>query len=160
MSEPLDNIDREILALLRQNARISNKALAEQLGMAPSSCLERVRKLESRGVLTGYHAAVNTRALGIGMQAMVSVQLAEHRRENVESLKAHFLTLPEVMSIFHVAGGTDFLVHVVVRDSDHLRELALHGFTSRPEVRHIETGLIFETVRSMKLPFFSASDPA
>lgn len=158
MAEALDPVDRQILTVLRQNARISNKALAEQLGMAPSSCLERVRKLESRGVLTGYHAAVSTRALGIGMQAMVSVQLAEHRRENVESLKTHLLSLPEVMTIFHVAGGKDFMVHVVVRDSDHLRELALHGFTSRPEVRHIETGLIFETLRSMKVPFLDTDN--
>ena len=153
----LDRIDRQLVAALRKNARLSNKELAARVGLSASSCLERVRRLESRGVLRGYHAEVDPRALGVGLQAVVAVRLSRHSRALVDSFREHVLGTPEVRMVYHVAGASDFLLHVAVRDPEHLRELVLSAFTVRPEVAHVETALIFEQLRNPELPFFSGS---
>ena len=150
----LDRIDFEILRELRANARLSNKELAARVGLAPSSCLVRVRGLQADGVITGFHATVNPQAIGVGLQAMISVRLQRHSRSALESFRAHTLALPEVRQLYHVAGANDFLVHVWVKSPEHLRDLAMTSFTARDEVAHIETGLIFEHTRSTDLPDF------
>lgn len=149
-----DSVDQAILAALRNDARVSNKALAEKAGIAPSTCLARVARLEQDGVLIGYHAELEPRAVGIGVQAMISVRLAKHERGAVDAFVQHLLSLREVLMVFHVAGVNDYLVHVAVRDTDHLRRLVLDAFTARPEVAHLETNLIFSQVRNPKLPLF------
>jgi len=148
----LDRIDREILGILRKDARTTNKALAARVGLAESTCLERVRRLSARGVLRGFHADVDPRALGVGLEALVAVRLVRHTRRAFESFRAAMLALPDALAVFHVAGSNDFLVHVAVRDSDALRELILDAFTSRSEVSHVETSLIYEHIRSAGLP--------
>lgn len=150
----LDSTDIQIIRQLRKNARISNKALAAAVSLAPSSCLERVRRLRIARVLTGYHADLDPDALGIGLQAMVAVRLARHARSEVESFQEHLASLTEVVTMFHVAGANDYLIHVAVRDTAHLRELALTAFTERPEVDHIETQLIFHHQRNHDLPVY------
>ncbi len=150
--QALDRIDFEIVRLLRNNARLSNKELAEHVGLAPSSCLVRVRGLRGDGVISGYHAEIDAQALGVGLQAMISVRLQRHSRDLVEAFRAHALGLEEVLHVYHVAGANDFLVHVWVRDSEHLRDVLMTSFTTREEVLHLETGLIFEHARNMNLP--------
>ena len=152
----LDRIDLNLLRLLRKNARLPNKELAELSGVAPSTALERIRRLQQTGTLLGYHAEVAPAAVGIGLQAMVTVRLRRHSRALVDSFHTHLLGLHEVMAFYHLAGADDFLVHVGVRDSDHLREFALSAFTERDEVAHIETHLIFEFRRNPGLPVYSA----
>ena len=144
----LDRTDRAIVARLQNNARISNKELAAAVGVAPSTALERTRRLETDGVLMGYHAEVAPEALGIGLQALVGVTLRQHARPLVEAFEAHALALPEVVQVFHTTGASDYLVHVAVRDTEHLRSLALAAFTERPEVARIETSLVFSHRRT------------
>ncbi|MGY0504594.1 Lrp/AsnC family transcriptional regulator [Luteimonas sp. e5] len=148
----LDRTDLALLQLLRKNARLANKDLAARTGIAPSTALERVRRLRESRVLLGYHAEVAPQALGIGLQALVAVRLAQHSRALVDGFHAHLLSRPEVIAFYHLAGADDFLVHVGARDSAHLRELALAVFTERPEVAHIQTHLIFDFHRSTALP--------
>jgi DNA-binding Lrp family transcriptional regulator len=140
---PLDRTDRAIVAVLQKNARTSNKEVAAAVGVAPSTALERTRRLEADGVLVGYHAEVSAEAVGAGLQALVAVRLQRHARPVVEAFEAHTLALPEVVQVFHTTGASDFLVHVAVRDTEHLRTLALASFTERPEVARIETSLLF-----------------
>ncbi|WP_412069540.1 Lrp/AsnC family transcriptional regulator [Rubrivirga sp. IMCC43871] len=139
----LDEIDRAIVTRLQQNARISNKELAAAVGVAPSTALARTRRLEETGVLVGYHAEVSAEAVGAGLQAMIGIALRRHQRALVEAFEAHVLGLPEVVQLFHTTGASDYLVHVAVRDTAHLRALALEAFTERPEVARIETALLF-----------------
>ena len=129
--KPLDRIDYKIVRLLRNNARLSNKELAKQVGLAPSTCLVRTRMLQQTGVLTGFKAEVNPSALGVGLQAMISVRLKRHFKPDVEAFRQHALELPEVVRLYHVAGPIDFLVHVWTKDSEHLRDLAMTAFTAR-----------------------------
>ena len=152
---PLDRIDFEILAALQNDARISNKELAALVQLAPSTCLERVRRLRASGALRGFHADVEPAALGIGLEALVSVRIRRHSRSLLEEFEAHILAQPETANLFHVAGAYDFMVHVVVRDAAHLRELALEAFTTRPEVEHMETALVFDHKQNPALPNFS-----
>nr|WP_275976002.1 Lrp/AsnC family transcriptional regulator [Geothrix oryzisoli] len=152
----LDRIDCDILNLLQKDARLSNKELAAAVGLAPSSCLARVQRLRSEGVLRGAHAEVDPQALGVGLQALIAVQLRQHSRAQVKAFWKHALGLPEVLSVFHVAGTHDFQVHVAVRDAHHLRDLALDAFTTRTEVAHIQTSLIFEWAKGAVMPNYRA----
>lgn len=149
---PLDRTDRRIVAALQEDARLSNKALAARVGIAPSTCSERLKRLEAAGVFRGFRAIVDPAVLGIGLQAMITIRLRRHAAAEVDAFRAHATAMPEVVSASHVTGRNDFLVHVVVRDADHLRELAVSGFTTMPEVDHIETSLIFEHVGKDALP--------
>lgn len=150
----LDRIDCEIIRILESNGRLSNKRLAERLGLAPSTTLERVRRLLDRGVIRGFHAEVEPTALGIGLQAMIAVRLQDHSRNAVEAFRQHAIGLKEVLALFHVAGANDFLVHVAVRDAQHLREVAMEALVDRPEVAHLDTALIFEHRTCWELPQF------
>ncbi len=148
----LDRTDRSLIALLTNDARRSNKELAAAVGIAPSTCSERLRRLQEAGVFRGFHAAVDPDALNIGLQAMIAIRLRRHGVDEVGVFQSKALALPEVIGISHVTGANDFLVHVVVRDAGHLRDLAVSSFTSWPEVAHIETSLIFEHVSKPGLP--------
>lgn len=141
--ERLDRIDRALVAALQKNARISNKALAEQVGLAPSTCLERVRALRLRGVIRGFHADVDRRALGRGLDAIVAVRVRPHSRPHVDGFWRYSLDLPEVMEVFHVTGADDFLLHIAVADTDALRDFVLDRLTVRPEVGHVETHVVY-----------------
>lgn len=147
MSIELDSTDLKIVAELQKNARLSNKELAYRVGVAPSTSLERMRRLTAAGVFHGFYADVRPEALGVGLQAMISVRLSMHARGQIEHFREHVLSLPEVSALYHVAGANDFMVHVAVQDTDHLRSLVMSSFTSLPEVAHIETALIFEHTR-------------
>lgn len=152
MKVPLDQIDLAIVENLQKNARLSNKELSHRVQLSPSSCLERVRRLNAAGVFRGFHADVDPDALGCALQAMITVRLRRHSRRDVVAFRSHLLALPEVIAVYHVGGSYDFVVHVAVRDSNHLRDLALDSFTARPEVGQMETHFIFEHTRSMSLP--------
>lgn len=151
----IDRIDSEILRSLQKNARLSNKELASGIGLAPSSTLERVRRLFEDGTLRGAHAEVDPEALGIGLQALIAVRLARHSRSEVKAFQEQTLERPEVVRVYHLAGATDFLVHVAVRDPEHLREVVLDAFTARAEVAHVETSLIFDHHRANALPDYT-----
>jgi len=148
----LDSVDRAILAVLQKDAGLSNKELARKIRLAPSSCLQRVRRLREEGAIRGLHADVSPEALGIGLQAIIAVRLTHHLEKDVEPFLHQLRVRPEVVDTYHVSGGVDFLVHVVVRDVGHLRTLGVDAFTSHRLVAHVETSLIFEHERAKGLP--------
>ena len=154
MNSSLDRIDFAILEALQNNGRLSNKELSALVHLSPSSCWERVRQLREEGVLVGFHAELDPKAVGIGLQAMIGVRLKRHTREAVESFRAHALGIEEVIAVYHVTGDKDFLVQVAVRDAEHLRDLALEAFTTRREVANLETSLIFESATKNALPIY------
>ncbi|MFY8060042.1 MAG: Lrp/AsnC family transcriptional regulator, partial [Arenimonas sp.] len=110
----LDRIDRQILRLLRNNARMPNKDLAEHAQIAPSTALERVRRMHEEKVILGYHAEVAPKAVGINLQAMVAIRMTRHSQDSLNSFHTHLNALQEVLAYYHVAGKDDFLVHVGV----------------------------------------------
>lgn len=149
--ERLDRTDRAIVDALQKDARVSNKELAEQVGLAPSTCLERVRALRTRGVIRGYHALIDRAALGRDIEAIIAVRVRPHSRELVDAFRRHVLDLPETIELFHVSGADDFLLHVALADTEALRDFILDALAARPEVAHIETHLVFDQARKPAL---------
>lgn len=154
----LDRIDFEILKALQADARISNKELAEKNKISPSTCLERVRRLKEQGVLRSFNANVLPSALGIGVEAMISIRLRQHTEISFGALFQEISEIEEVINVYLLAGTVDFLVHVAVRDVQHLRVLVLDTFTARHEIARLETSIIFEFANRPTLPNYQPLD--
>ncbi|MBN1957411.1 MAG: Lrp/AsnC family transcriptional regulator [Desulfuromonadales bacterium] len=148
----LDRIDIEIIRLLQNNARLSNKQIAAEVELAPSSVYERLKRLWDSGVLVGAHAEVDAKAMGVGLEALFMIQLSRHERGIVDQIMDEMLNIPEVKSAHLVTGHFDLIVHVVVRDTFHLKNLGFDQFTSRPGVTRIETSIVFESRINHELP--------
>jgi DNA-binding Lrp family transcriptional regulator len=146
-SAAFDRIDSAIIVELQRDSRIANKELAARVGIAPSTCLERVRRLVARKVVRGFHAEVDLSAIGRSIQAIIAVRLTVHSRTVIDDFYQHVLDeLAATVSVFHVGGADDYLVHVAVPDMTQLRNLVL-DLTARREVEHVETRIIFEHAR-------------
>lgn len=156
----LDPTDRRILALLAVDARISNARLAQAVGIAPSTCLTRVRGLLDRGVIRSFRAEIDPAALGRPLQAMIAVRLSVHSREQIESFTAYVRALPGVLSMFHMTGEDDYLLRVAAADPHDLREFVVEHLASHPSVAHAETNLIYEVVRGAGVLAGAADLPA
>ena len=143
----MDELDSAIIRHLQSDARQTNRDLARTLGIAPSTCLERVRALRERGVVTGYHAEVSLAALNRGVQALLHVQVRPLSRTVIDSFKAYAMTLPEVLSVFVVAGGDDFLVHVAVPGVDALHAFLMDKFSGRREIVGFRSSVIYQHTR-------------
>ncbi len=139
----MDDIDSAILAHLQRDARLTNRELARLVGVAPSTCLERVRGLRTRGVITGYHAAVEPRALGRSLQALVFARLRPLSREVISGFQTYLSQLPEVISVFVVSGDDDFVVHVAVPDIERLHAFLMDRFSARREVVGFRSSVIY-----------------
>ncbi|MBV2364058.1 Lrp/AsnC family transcriptional regulator [Streptomonospora nanhaiensis] len=144
----MDELDAEIIRLLQTDARQSNRELARRLGVAPSTCLERVRSLTRRGVIRGYHADVDLAALNRGVQALVSIQVRPLSRPVIVRFKEEVSVLPEVLSAFVLAGGDDFVLHVAVQDLDRLHAFLLDELSKRKEIAGFRTSVIFQSTRN------------
>jgi DNA-binding Lrp family transcriptional regulator len=149
MAEPLDPVDERILALLSEDGRMTNAALADALGVAPSTAHARMRSLIDRGVITGFHAAADQTALGRGLQAMIGVTLRPGaRHESIRAFTQHVRRLPEVLQVFFVGGADDFLVHIAVADSSAVRQFVVDRMSAHASVASTRTSLIFEYHRN------------
>ncbi|MFF2659370.1 Lrp/AsnC family transcriptional regulator [Kitasatospora sp. NPDC058032] len=143
---PIDDIDRAILRVLAKNARTPNNALAEAVGIAPSTCLARVRALRERGVIRAFRTEIDPAAIGLPLQAMISVRLRAHTREQNESFRSTAPDLPGVLAVFHMAGSDDYLLHVGVAGPEELRDFVVDHLTTHPAVAQTRTNLIFEQI--------------
>jgi len=140
-------VDRHIVWELARDARLPNNALAERAGIAPSTCLGRVRSLRERGVIRGYHADVDPAALGRPLQAMIAVRLQSNARGRIRGFVADVAGLPEVLNVFFLAGKDDFLLHVAAASTTSLRDF-VEALSSNADVSYTETSLIFEHIRA------------
>jgi len=145
LTPTIDRTDFTILQLLQKNARLSNKEIAVAIGLAPSSCHERLKRLQASGILRGAHADIDFRAVGLNLEALFFIELAKHERSIVDQFMNETQLIPEVRRAFLVTGRHDMVVHVAVRDMEHLRNLALDHFTNRPVVVRIETSVVFDS---------------
>lgn len=159
----LDPVDRAILDALQENARITNAAIARRVSMAPSAVLERIRKLERKGLIRGYEARLNAKALGHGLTAFTFVRSEEAPGDT--SAGELLARIPEVMEVHHTAGHDCYLLKVRVADTDHLGRL-LKEFGRIASVRDTRTTVVLSTLKeSARLPipvdeeFQAGTDP-
>jgi DNA-binding Lrp family transcriptional regulator len=148
----IDRIDFEIIRLLQKNARLSNKQIAAAVRLAPSTCHQRIKNLQSAGVIRGAHADVDLHAVGLTLEALFFIELAKHERVVVDRFMNDTESIPEVRRAFLVSGRYDLIVHVAVKDIEHLRNLAFDRFTSQPVVVKIETSIVFDSRTRNELP--------
>jgi Lrp/AsnC family transcriptional regulator, leucine-responsive regulatory protein len=148
----IDEIDRRILSLLQDNARMTQTEVAKAVGLAPSAVLERMRKLESRGAIRGYVALVDPHVLDHRMLAFVAVRtstVGEEERGVAERLAA----IPEVLEVHFVAGDDCLLLKMRARDAEHIGELLRHQVGTVPGVRSTRTTIVLGSVKeSPRLP--------
>jgi DNA-binding Lrp family transcriptional regulator len=143
----VDELDAALVAQLQADARLTNRELAERVGVAPSTALERVRALRSRGVLRGYHADVDLPALGRSVQALIAVRIRPPARQRIEAFRDFAANLPETAAVFVVSGGEDFLIHVAVPDTNALYAFVIDRLTERPEVADVRTSIVYQHLR-------------
>jgi DNA-binding Lrp family transcriptional regulator len=144
----VDELDSAIIRHLQTDARQTNRDLARAVGIAPSTCLERVRVLRDRGIITGYHAEISLAALNRHVQALLHVQIRPLSRSVIEGFKTYVTALPEVVSVFVVAGGDDFLVHVAVPSVDSLHAFLMDKFSKRREIVGFRSSVIYQHARN------------
>lgn len=149
-----DAIDLRILTLLYNDADITNKELAANIGIAPSTCLERVKRLKSSGIIKKTLIDVNFKTIGGNIEAIAAIRLQPYSEDIVNQLRDDLLKLPEIISLYHMGGNFDYFIHMSVSDSEHLRQFVFNAITSRDEVTNVETSLIFEHSKSNVLPCF------
>lgn len=139
-----DAVDRRILTVLQDDARITNRELADRVGLSPSACLARVRALREDGVIKGFAAELDLARLGRPLQAIIAIRLHTHDRSVLDRFVAELVGLEETLALFHVTGEADYQLHVAVESTEHLRDVVLDKLTSRPEVAQVTTSLVFE----------------
>lgn len=140
----LDRTDRQILALLSKNVRISNKELAAAVGLSPSSVHERTKRLLSSGIVSGAHLDIDLGQLGLSMKALLFVQMSEHQKSNLDTFVQDVLKLTEVRSAWMISGRFDAIVELVTRDTTHLHRVVVEKFSSREEIHRVETSIVFD----------------
>ena len=143
----LDEVDRKILTVLHGDARIPNNALAEAVGIAPSTCHGRVRRLLDLGVIRGFYTDVDPVAVGLPLQAMISVNLQSNARGKIRSFIQQIRRRRQVMDVYFLAGADDFILHVAARDTEDLRSFVVENLNADADVAGTQTSLIFEHLR-------------
>ncbi|MGK0500264.1 MAG: Lrp/AsnC family leucine-responsive transcriptional regulator [Oceanicoccus sp.] len=154
MSVKLDRIDKHILQLMQSNGRISNLELAEQVGLSPTPCSRRVKRLEESGIIDRHVTLLNPEALGLNLTAMVSIAMDRHTPERFENFEAKVAAFPEVIECSIVTGQTaDFLLKVVVSDMKHYEKFLLGELTGLEGVSGVHSSFVLrKLVAKTELP--------
>lgn len=154
----MDALDLEILRSLQKNARRSNTDLARALGVVPSTILERVRRLEQSGVITGYRALLNASALGLGTQALVTATLAYDQIDAVERFDNSVRDIANVRACYGLTGRYDYMLQVIAQDMSHLRDILHTKINTIPGPVKTETFIVLGEVKAdAGLPLDSVS---
>lgn len=155
----IDDTDIGILELLQENARISQADVARAVGLAPSAVLERIRKLEGRGIIKGYAALLDPHVTEQSMLAFIAVRTAQTPGD--ESVAQALANCPEVLELHHVAGDDCYLLKVRARDAEHVGQLLRHRFGRIPGVVSTRTTIVLETVKETpRLPLRALAESA
>jgi DNA-binding Lrp family transcriptional regulator len=140
----LDHVDRDLLALLETDGRMPNNALAERVGIAPSTCLTRVRRLREIGAIRGFHADIDPAWIGRPIQAMIAVRIRSESRDAIGRFAESLAGIPAVRDVYFVSGSYDFLLHVATADVEDLRAVITERLSGTHLIAGTETYLIFE----------------
>jgi Lrp/AsnC family leucine-responsive transcriptional regulator len=144
----LDAIDCRIIAALQANGRLTNVELAEQVGLSPSPCLRRVKRLEREGYIEAYRAMLGRGRIGLGFTVFVGVKVDGHADERINAFEAAVLALPEVVACHIVSGEADYLIEVVVPDLEHYQRFLLGNLLNLPMVKEVRSNIAIQTLKA------------
>lgn len=143
----LDRYDRKLLTVLQQDGRISNQELAERIGLSPSPCLRRVRALEESGLISGYHALLDAKKLGLSLMALIHISMDRHTPERFANFETQVSALPEVLECLLITGqDADYQLKVIVRDMDAYQELLLERITRIEGVTGVHSSFVLRRI--------------
>jgi Lrp/AsnC family leucine-responsive transcriptional regulator len=144
----LDAIDRRIVGELQENARLSNIELAERVGLSPSPCLRRVKRLERDGVIDGYRASLRRSRVGLGFSVFLGVKINGHANDEASRFEKAVVAMPEVIACHLVSGEADYILEVVVPDLDAYQRFLVGELLELPIVREVRSNIAIQTLKA------------
>jgi len=147
----IDDIDRKILEILQARAKITNARLSEEIGLSPAPTLERVKKLEQMGIISSYHAKLNTDKIGLGVTTFVLATLTGHNRANIEGFIKEIEKIPEVIECHHITGAGDFILKVIAKDIASYQKLMLEKVSDIKQVDNMQSMVVLSTFKDSKV---------
>ncbi len=147
---PHDPTNRRILAALQADSRISVAELGDKVGLSASACHRRVKQLEDKGVIAGYGARLDPRALGFGMEFFIQVALKSQADKMLDAFEKAVSVAPEILECHLMAGGTDYLLRIAARDAADFERIHRERLAKLPNVARLESHLAIRTVRSWR----------
>lgn len=144
----LDPIDCRIIVALQADGRLSNLELAERVGLSPSPCLRRVKRLERDGYIEGYRAVLERNRVGLGLTVFVGVKIDGHANERAEAFQEAILAMPEIVACHIVSGEADYLLEIVVPDLGHYQRFLLGKLLSLPIVKEVRSNIAIQSLKA------------
>lgn len=146
---PFDHIDRQIMALLQENGRMTNVELAERVGLTAPPCLRRVRALEEAGAIRGYHADLDAVELGYPITVFAMVSLRSQAEHELAAFEGHVAAIPEVRECHMLNGEIDFILKIVASNLKRFQEVLTTHLTPAPNVAGVKTSLTIRTAKAL-----------
>jgi|TARA_B100001057_G_scaffold472681_1_gene536207 DNA-binding Lrp family transcriptional regulator len=146
----IDAIDKKILRTLQKNAKITNAKLSKEIGLSPAPTLERVRKLESKGIISGYHAKLDKSKIGLGVSTYVMVSLKGHNKKNLDSFIEKISDVDNIVECHHITGSGDFILKVVAKDIESYQKLMLEKVSEIEVTDSLQSMVILSTFKDNK----------
>lgn len=143
----IDQIDKQILEILQENAKITNAQLSKDINLSPAPTLERVKKLENAGYIQSYHARLDAQKLGLGVATFVSVKLNKHNKSSNENFVKQVRAIDEIVECHYVTGSSDYVLKVVSKDIDSYQSLIMNKISEIAEVDNMQTMVILNTIK-------------
>ncbi len=154
MTEKLDKIDLKILKILQESSKITNLDLSKKIGLSPAPTLERVKKLESSGIIESYHAQVNPQSIGLSVKTFVLVSLAWQKENALNHFLEKITSIEEITECYIITGEADFLIKIVCKDIPTYEKLLFKTLSQIEEIERLKTLMTLSTVKDSKiLPF-------
>ena len=147
----IDKTDKKILEILQRNAKITNAKLSEEIGLSPAPTLERVRKLESKGIISGYNAKLDMSKIGLGVSTFVMVTLKGHNKKNLVSFLDKIKDVNNVIECHHITGSADFILKVVSENIESYQELMLETVSEIEVTDSLQSMVILSTFKDSKV---------
>ena len=148
MAKPkLDKIDNKILKRLQENGKMTNLQLSEEIGLSPAPTLERVRKLENSGIITGYHANVDSALLGMGIKAYIQLSLERQAENSLSIFVERIQRIDEIVECHMVTGTCDFILKAIIKDIPAFENLITNKLGKIDEIRNMQTMVILSQIK-------------
>ena len=147
----IDSIDKKILITLQKNAKITNAKLSKEIGLSPAPTLERVRKLETRGIISGYHAKLDKSKIGLNVSTYVMVSLKSHNKKNLELFIDQINNVDNIVECHHITGSGDFILKVVAKDIESYQKLMLEKVSEIESTDSLQSMIILSTFKDNKV---------
>ena len=144
----LDAIDCRIIAALQADGRLSNVELAERVGLSPSPCLRRLKRLEREGYIEAYRAILQRSRIGLGLTVFVGVKIEGHANERALTFEETVLAMPEIVACHMLSGDTDYLLEVVVPDLEHYQRFLVGKLLELPIVKDVRSNIAIQTLKA------------